>query len=329
MDTMVEGLYALDGEGRLTFMNSAGSRMRRVSILGCACPPRKDPSWGDHCAKLYLLLLAIDLLQLAENHPNGIALPSAGVSAPILARIPLTRLSSGPFTFPSTLWQLRRPRGSRSDLRTHGLKRQAEDHHGEAQPRAQAPRASAGKAVQKGRPKAGGGGRAGDRGQSRQRSVDARERLWNGFRPCRPHRLGWRRLHRPSVRTAVRSGRARGQGLVARRVGLDAWGPPAHEPLAALGASGIVDVARRSTRSWRACRRTTIVASAVGPCSAVLEAIVEDADAKAACYGEIEAAVASGRAPVERDVQLPDDGARRKDGAIPSARSSCTLCRHS
>ena len=27
MDTMVEGLYTLDGEGRLTFMNSAASRI--------------------------------------------------------------------------------------------------------------------------------------------------------------------------------------------------------------------------------------------------------------------------------------------------------------
>jgi 3-hydroxyacyl-CoA dehydrogenase len=56
------------------------------------------------------------------------------------------------------------------------------------------------------------------------------------------------------------------------------------------------------------------LAAAIAHCAAVMEAIVEDAGAKVACYRDIEAAVGSEVLLWERDVQLSDDAAGREHG---------------
>ena len=54
------------------------------------------------------------------------------------------------------------------------------------------------------------------------------------------------------------------------------------------------------------------LATALAPCAAVMESIVEDAEVKAACYRDVEAVVDADALAVERDLELPDDAAGRR-----------------
>ena len=71
------------------------------------------------------------------------------------------------------------------------------------------------------------------------------------------------------------------------------------------------------------------LAAALEPCGAVMEAIVEDADAKAACYRDMEAVVGSDVLLWSATSNFPMTRLAAEHGAIPNGPSWSIPCRRS